>query len=804
MSESERVDTNPNNPEPPVEYDQALIPEPVLTSPGYVESIYEFPDDATPDYQYRVDTAVAMQRRLEPKAGPKTRFGMVETGMQFATPAREWDGVSTRQVHRPRVVEGNYWLGRKLAIGIMVGSVAVLDGGTIVHGMERVAYAAEGHTRTQAEDVAVYTQGRTQRIDQTIASGSSVGQTSVDKTVIKHFATAVQAAELDGYAIRSIRVVGTSSDEDARYPHSIGDFNAPEAALASARASEAVGELQSAGLHVPADKLQESSHEEVIGDKTLIAELEAEAKKQGYPDLISAIESADAGDKLAPGLAKSIQQYFTGSKNRGVELTAELSSPGKISINHKTVETQVPDGSTPPHVPAPHFPWFIPVWRVRKRKLEQESRPQLDWVGIPHTVYVPQIIREKEDKAFVRIYDDGVNDDGTPKAGALWHTDKFEYLLREQDRLQDMIRVDLDDKDGKPQTMRALFVDAKPSDAASEAFQAELAWASRFRDGKLAERVETIVIYPSESAGTEHQDPSKVGLGLERQLSESILGVYNPVLKLLELVMPRDWSQEDLHELLGSFCGPTGVLKHEIGHVVDRQDETYAIREAKVKGTDRTYVIRTLNRNTEMETLVKELLPLNPNDPAVSFDVNYRVAAGDDELAPIATQATIGSVQLAHAERAQIVDRQILPRSRSLRRHRASARRRLASEEFADSFAALASDGVPFRTAHIDVPKIELRPGVLGQFTRRFLPSKRSQALVERRAGAVPGVTPLQPSYTTDVKVSRLDPRKDLVVGAQMTRARQAHSLDGRTQVIYLTEVNYAQRDTTSEEAGNV
>lgn len=791
----------------PEEYDQTRIPEPVIAAPGYVTNTFTFPDGTTPDHERNLATAVTLQARFDPRTGPKTRLGLVESGLQFTTHSHEWDGVSMQQVRRRRAVPGEYKVGRKLSAAVVLGSAALFNlvGNipSIAGVVDRIVYDVQSHSHEAHQKVPVVIPGKPKHTVETVTSGSPAGQVTINQAVVSKFVHTLHSDVLHGGTISSIGVVGLASDEDARYPHSIGQPTASNQALARERAQTGVNDLKAAGVPFPADKITQSAREKIITDKALIKALEAEAQKDGYPDLLSAIEHANAGDTLNPNLAKAIYDNFTGPNNRGATFTAGITYPGQSIIHYRSETIRVGDGTTPPHIPRPEFYGFIPLPPIRKRETYEESVPQLTRVAHAHDIYLPKLVREKADKKFLQIYDDGVGDDNLPKADALWHTEKFEYLLREDDRLQDMLRLDLVDAGGQPQTIRALFVDAKPADAERTIFQDELVRAALLCEGKLAEVIQTIVVYPASSAGTEHQDPSRIGLGQLHQLSSNILGAYNPVLKLLELVAPDDWASEDLQQLFQSFNGPKAVMWHEIGHAIKRKGETYLAREAKLRSGERTYVLDVADRNTEMEAIVEELKPLQSDDPYLAFDVSYTVKDENGEEALVEDRVLVGSKQLGHAEQARIVGSHVLPRPRSLLRRHANARRRLADEEYADSLAGLATRGIPLITSGIHVAKTVLKTGNSGKFNRWFLPTKPVQSLIERQAAAQPGVVPLTPVYASDVTVTHVEPRKDPLIGGQMTRARQAHSRDGRQLVTYLTEVNYAERAAGGTEAGN-
>ena len=788
-----------HTPELPIssEFDPTTIPQPVIITDGYVRNIFNLPDDQSPDYTRNTYDAVKMQERLEPATEPKFRVGLVESGRSTYAYGRIWDG-TYKQVRRLQVVKGEYVVSRKWAAAVLLGSAVVFNLVGNIETLEAVAdgvvYGVQDHTHTETTIVDTVRYGKSRKSTEVMHAPAGVGKTSVDKSKIADFVSRLHQDQLKGASVTSIEVIGDASDEDGRKLSSIGKIDEVNQRLAKKRASAAVQTLKAEGINSDKYKIKQSVNEHVMTEKTVLTAMEKEATRLGYDDLISAIRSADVGELVDPTIKENITEYFTGTNNRGVTMKANLNFAGPAMTTHNVDFKQVSDGDVPPLVPKPSFYGFIPLLPIRRRRMWSESRPHFSHQLLKQPLLIPRSVKESEDRKFIKVYDDGVNQDGSLKQGALWHTDKFEYMLREDDRLRHMIKVSLTDAEGKPQEIRAVFVDNDPSEKERQIFAEEIARLALFDNGKMAEAVNTIMIYPSDSAGIEHQDPSKVAIGVDKQLGHNILGAYNPVLKTVEIVTPTDWSAEAMHELFQSFNGPTSIIRHEMGHGLARKTESYEFRRAHIKGGERTYVIATNNVNAEIESTVAGLKPLDLTDQPVEFATTYTVQDEAGQTAEISTMVSAGDARLNHAKTARIIGRHVLPRHGSLLNRSTAARRRLAAEEFADSFSGLVGKGIPFATAGIRVPEIVMANGRQGSFTRWFLPSRSMQTVIEKVAVAKPDSSPLKSAYQTEVSVKHLDPRTDSLIGNQMVRARNAHSSDGRRYVTYLANVSYAKK----------
>ena len=156
-----------------------------------------------------------------------------------------------------------------------------------------------------------------------------------------------------------------------------------------------------------------------------------------------------------------------------------------------------------------------------------------------------------------------------------------------------------------------MFVDKSPAQETIAAFEELLKRFASMEGGKLGERVKAIFVYPSENAGTDNNNPKRIAIGIDKQSSQDILGIYTYPFGLVELHMPSTWDKDQLEHMFSQFNGPMWVAAHEVaGHGTDIKDQTITLRPVKVRGITSPHVIDADLAAEKMRTLDKVLKAL--------------------------------------------------------------------------------------------------------------------------------------------------------------------------------------------------
>lgn len=148
---------------------------------------------------------------------------------------------------------------------------------------------------------------------------------------------------------------------------------------------------------------------------------------------------------------------------------------------------------------------------------------------------------------------------------------KYQNLFREPERLRGTYRYDYTDPQGNEKSLRALFVDHEPTVDAIDMFKKLFEQGSLMHGGKLADDLSMVVVYPEKNAGR-HGNAKKVGLGLDTQYKDTILGVAIPSIGLIEMQMdpnPTAETELEAQKLLARYFGAMWTGAHELGHFGD-------------------------------------------------------------------------------------------------------------------------------------------------------------------------------------------------------------------------------------------
>lgn len=397
-------------------------------------------------------------------------------------------------------------------------------------------------------------------LHETAKTGNTVGSSSVDPAQIDNIGFNIQLAMDPDSKIVSIDVAGQASPEWAG-DASLTTEDPQNVDLALARAREVAADIANnmAGRNIETPVASVSGHEDSLTSDQA-ADLIHEAVAAGYPDASSAINAADGGQTLT-GRLKELVTNLT--SKRGSDVTVTIATP-----------SSVPGESHTETVPGPHPPEIGPhrfgdhklaLWPLfgllgllpRRLRLNRFTEP---------VIKTGTIDRTYGDPVWIRLYKDALTETGDLKNHTAFYTRSYNHLLREPNRIQDVLRMDYYDMEGADKSLRVLFVDHKPTDATVQQFQKTLAIVANANLGQIADLISTITVYPSENAGTEHGNPRRIALGIDEQYDKSTLGVAIPILQLVELHMPVNPTDQELAD----FMGAINTLTHELaGHGTD-------------------------------------------------------------------------------------------------------------------------------------------------------------------------------------------------------------------------------------------
>jgi hypothetical protein len=782
------------------------IIQPVLREPdALVENIYPLPGtEALADLESQTTMGEYLIDRFTPDEGPQTRWGLTPIGHTLPGIIRVPAG--TKEVSRSRKVGPVEWLVTpRQAAAVVLGSMALFNfvgnHGTIESGTHYVAHKvyrvfdAVG-THPVIKHKRVVTEGKVSKINVTAASPNEVGSTSVSPNSVKLFATDLKEATHKGAKILSVKIEGNASDE-WRTEHSIGTKNADNVKLGEARARAAKEALLADDTHIPHSKVNVTSAEHILSPVEKQTVLR-EGKADGYPTIEAAVTAVDEGQRVPKTLGQTIKHLFTSKKDRGVELSARVAYPGVQTVSMKPVTTHVANIDHDPNVPKPSWYWFLPMIPLgaRRRERYNVTKQLKRWEMTPSApILRPTLIREQQDQAWLRLRPEAVKEDKTLDDHAWAFTRKYEYLLREN-RIADVLSAEYDGADGEKKSIRIMFVDKSPAEAdllgqdgaTIKAFSALLKQLAAMEDGKLGGRIRGIFVYPSENAGTGHGDPKRVGMGIDKQSSENILGTYTYPLNLVELHMPSTWDESELLGLFESHNGPMWVAAHEAaGHGTDISNQTLRLKEVRARGIPQAHVIKGDARARKMRPLEKVLQSLDSirrvTNP-VEFDINY--IARDLEGEDVTLQARVreGDPRLEHALQSTIVGYNPTVYAGTN-----------VGEQYAEHAASVTTGiTIPYDEASIAVRGLQADNGERASFAEGYRPDARGQRQFTDSVGAELGSFPATFAEPPVVRISHINPANDPLIQQHLARTHRLRILQPEQMVAILARVTQQAR----------
>lgn len=766
-----------------------------------VKNVYELPGHGL-DLESQDVAGEYLMSRYEPDPGPKTRVILTPTGRTF--PSIERVPAGAKLVTRWRKTIPEQWrVSPRQAVAVWLGSAALCF--AAVGNLETVEKSAEwiGHkayrvvdpvhdkTVTRTEHVSV--PGKISTIQRTADTANLVGTTEVDTAVIRSFIEEIHAAEKRGGKLLKLRIRGNTSDEWGD-ENSIGVADKENEQLGKERAQAAVAALEAKGLHVKPSQLVESQKEHVLTAKEKRAILK-EAHANGYSGIKEVSSLVDQGAPVPASLASKIKRLITGKRNRGDSLEATMEFPAKARVVSKQVQERVPGEDHTPDVPGLNLFGFLPLpwWRRRERYLKEKQIKR--WEFTPSKpIFRPAILKEEVEQAWVRLRPEAIKEDGSFVDNAWAYTRLYEILMRD-DRIHDCLRADYENPKGEQKSLRVMFVDHTPAKETVEAFEALLHQIAASEDGKVGDRVSGIFVYPSESTGFDHGDPRRVGLGIDKQMPENILGQYTYALDLVTLHMPATCDKEELLEMFRSANGPIFTGAHELGgHGTDESDQPLRARPVRARSIPNAHVIEGDPRAAKMAPLASVLKKLtrfrDRKAEPVEFDISYTVTDNEGKPVTINKRVTEGTSEfsdLGHASLATIAGSQPT-------RYAGTN----DAEHYADTAASvLTGITLPFEEAGVRVPQLQTNDGKPAVFATGYRPDVAGQRLVTDSIGAIPSTFPAKFANPPKVTITRTQPGKDALLREELIRTRKLRIL--RPEEMKAILVRVAERKRVSD-----
>lgn len=741
---------------------------------GLVRHVYEKPGtDNIPDLASQDEMGWYLMERMEQDLGPQDRIIWTETGRT----RRHLERPIVDYRHTTKLERDGWIIPPRIAAAVWIGSLAasiaapaVQDGWDEVKGLTHAIYREFEPVRDrtvlipQTQEV----HGPLQHIKVNADAANLPGSTLIDQPALKKFETEVKGALGTESKLVSITVTGRSSDEYGTNA-SIGRAEPPAEDFAGKRAEAYAAALRDVALAAKNVPITTKVDQNVL-TKTEKAEVEQAAAAAGFTgpnNIVDAIHSVEAGDPAPASLKSLIDRLFT--SKRGVELDAAVTTPGKTSTRTVYVKDIVPGKDNPPSNPNRDYdPWLIPlppIARLRRAagKVKPVRRLKL---SEPQPVYGRSILHEETDQVWLRIRPEAVREDQTLIETPWAYTRKYEYLMRD-DRIAEVLKADFKKMDGEEKSLRIMFVDKAPDDITVQAFSELLAKFAAMDNGKIADRVSGIFVYPSESAGTMHRDPRRIAMGIDKQSPSNVLGTYTYALDLVEMHMPTNISSDDLAAWFKQIEGPSWTLAHEVaGHATDDSDADLKLQPIRTSGIANAHLMSGDPRARKMSRLHRVLrnLPMRRLEKTspIMFDITYPVVDNKGNIVTQKTTVEEGDPRLDHATVATIAG------SKPTRYASSSE-----TEHYAETAASVTTGiAIPYDEAEVTVQALTADNGAPADFAEGYRPDQRAQDLFTKSVGGKRGSFPIVLKLP-EMTMTRLLPEDDPLLRREMQRARK-------------------------------
>lgn len=508
---------------------------------------------------------------------------------------------------------------------------------------------------------------------------SEVARTEANEQAINEIVREIESDPLyiDGMLV-SISVSGETSDE-FRGDDSLSTENPENEQLGLERAQNVAESLETilekSGINHPPV--------EVVQREALLSDSERDriislAEDAGFESAQQAINAYDSGATLPDELAASIRESIVSKRGTIVEAIIEAKSmeitPGELRVEPGIHPPEDPDRD---YEGLEFYPFAIPP--IPRLRLAKEKIAK----GRPVT------FMERGTPTWVHLYEEALNEDGQLKNDVAWYTRKMNHLLRD-DRIKAVDVATIIGRDEMHRSIRTCFVDHEPTDEVLEKFREIMKVFARANDGTLPDNISTIMVYPSENAGVLHQDPKKIGLGIDEQYDASILGTTTPLLGLIEMHMPESPTEDDMKRYMGALW----TYAHEMTHGVDISSKPQRL----VPLLDGSYVSVNTWRDAA-GSVHQNLLPVEGEDTLgeVKFEIQRELRDRKGNIRIITEVVDADDPKLEEAVSSRIIGRMPTQYGSTM-----------SSEHFAEAGAAVVSGiDIPYSEAgvYVDLPE---------------------------------------------------------------------------------------------------
>lgn len=392
-----------------------------------------------------------------------------------------------------------------------------------------------------------------------------VGESAPSKSDITKLVEMLGDEQTQGNQVTKISIFAGSSDEWGPNESSLQKPDAQNDELDGRRAADAAQELknqlEAAGLEVP--DIETASAEGILTAGE-VAKLEAEASRHELT-LEQAIHLFNSGGELPASLQTLLQTKLGDA--RSVLIRIQIQEADQMVTKTLAVRETMPDDQDRDYA----LYWGLPLPFFPRLRREGVLKPGFITWTRPGA---------KPDRRWVELYKEAMQEDGSLPRDAWRYTRKYQLLARE-DRIDYVLTHRYTDANGEERDLRVMFVDHDPTDETVDMFKYLLTAVSQMNDSKVAERWSAVTVFPRAQVGIEPtagrsrndrypHHPADIGLDIDKQDPEEVLGIAMPALGLVEMHMPEDPSHADLHNYMGSLW----VAAHELaGHATDTTDE---------------------------------------------------------------------------------------------------------------------------------------------------------------------------------------------------------------------------------------
>lgn len=561
----------------------AELEVPVISdSSQLVENVYPVAGTVTdPDVVSRDRMEELLIHRFEPDADP-VRGGIAHIP------------VGARDVWRPKfngmwwggLRDGRQWATLVVGASLLLTAVANKDEYTsiaqdgadevmqvkdrIEDGLGIGRYTDECATsvieRTTATETEVVSFALANDTDQPVA------ESVVDRTVAVDMFRAIEERSQKGSYLQRIEIVSGSSDDFRAAANSgIGTEQAQNLDYAQERLFdllEVVDEVardREVKWSVNGGDIDIQAKEFVLSDTDQLRLDNALAENGGMTldQALALYNDPELRPMLDDSLFDTMYELIGAHRGTVIELTftQEIVTPG--SVEKHCIPADLPDGS-PEDRNHDYDPVALAALWLLFPKFRKEYFKKVSY----RDVKLPDGLPEPE---FLRLYPEAINEDNLLVDEAWSLVRKYQYLMREDDRIQRLLKFEYTDTDGEQQVIRAAFIDHVPTTEALEMFSHEIEKLCQMQGGRVGREIDFIAVYPTDNAGLEHGNPKRVALGQDIQYESGVGGVIYPMLGLVEMHMPTDITDPEDFE---GYMGPRWIFAHEAGgHGTDLNDD---------------------------------------------------------------------------------------------------------------------------------------------------------------------------------------------------------------------------------------